>query len=76
MLEQLQNIFRNTFKIDDLIINESTTANDIYQWDSLTHIALITNVEEHFKVKFSFNNIIGFNTVGDMIAVLKTKNLL
>lgn len=69
--EQLQKIFRKVFHSEELLISERTSARDIPMWDSLTHLELIAAVEEAFDVKFSFNDVMAFNSVGDMIAVIE-----
>ena len=69
--EQIQQVFRNVFQNDTLIVLESTSAKDIKMWDSLTHLELIAAVEEEFDIKFTFNEVMQFNTVGDMIAVIE-----
>ena len=73
MLDKIQNIFRIVFQNQLLIISESTSATDIAMWDSLTHIELIASIEDEFKIKFTFHEVMLFNTVGDMLPVISQK---
>ena len=73
MLEQLQNVFRAVFQDGSLIISETTTAKNIKMWDSLMHLELIAAVETAFKVEFSFNEVMSFNDVGDIMKVIEQK---
>ena len=73
MLEQIQKVFRSIFQDEVLIIQATTSANDIKMWDSLIHIELIAAIEAEFNVEFSFNEVMVFNNVGDMIRSLETK---
>lgn len=73
MLEQLQHVFREVFKNDALIITESTSAKDIKMWDSLTHLELIAAVETAFSIKFTFNDVMMFSNVGEMMALVEKK---
>ena len=74
MLERLQKIFRKVFIDEKLIIDENTSAKDIRMWDSLTHLELISAVEEEFKLKFTFNEVMNFENVGEMMSVIKIKD--
>lgn len=74
MLEQLQNVFRVVFQNDTLIIQGSTSAKDIKMWDSLMHLELIAAVESEFKVEFSFNEVMSFKDVGDMMKAIENKS--
>ena len=49
--ERLQEIFRDIFDDEELIIREDMSANDIEDWDSLAQINLIIAIEKEFKVK-------------------------
>ncbi|MDF2438059.1 MAG: putative acyl carrier protein [Bacteroidota bacterium] len=73
MQERLQEVFRKVFGNDKLVITESTSAKDIKMWDSLTHLELITAVETEFNIRFSFTEVMEFNTVGDMMHAIREK---
>ena len=70
---ELQEVFRKVFENNTISITEPTTANDINGWDSLTHMTLINEIEQHFKIELSFNEVSSFNTVGDMLKCLEVK---
>lgn len=71
--DQLQQVFRTVFKDETLVITPGTSARNIKMWDSLTHLELIASVEEAFHIQFSFNEMMGFNSVGDMIKTISKK---
>ena len=73
MIEQLLSIFRNVFDDDDLVINPSTTAQDIDGWDSLAHISLIVAIEKSFNLRFSTAEIFDFENVGQMAELILRK---
>jgi acyl carrier protein len=74
ILDELLPIFRRVFEDDRLVIAQETTANDVDGWNSLTHMSLISSVEDHFGVKFKLAEIVKFRNVGDMCrAILRVR---
>jgi acyl carrier protein len=73
--EQLQDVFRDIFNTTTLVITAATSAKDIVAWDSLIHITLIAAIEKEFNIKFSFNEVMQFNTVGDIMEVIDKKRI-
>ena len=67
ILVKVQAIFRDVLDNEDIELSFDTVANDIDEWDSLTHIQLIVAIEKYFGIKFSAKDILEWNTVGDMI---------
>ena len=64
--ERLNGVFRRVFDDDSIRIGRETTADDIEDWDSITHMNLIMAVELEFGVKFSARQMMTFKNVGDL----------
>ncbi len=73
VLEQVQDILRDIFDDDNIVIADKTTADDIEDWDSLEHINVITSIEKHFKIRFAMNEVTGFKNVGNMVDTIFNK---
>ena len=71
--ERVTAIFRDVFDDDSIEINDATTAADIEDWDSLTHITLINEIERAFRCKFSMKETLEMKNVGEMIDILITR---
>lgn len=67
ILAEVQDIFRDVLDNNEISIDYATVADDIEEWDSLSHIQLIVAIEKHFKVKFNSKELLEWKTVGDMI---------
>lgn len=73
VMEQLTDVFRMVFDDEDICLSETTTANDIDGWDSLSHINLIVTVENTFGVRFSQGEVVSFKNVGDLSKTIERK---
>jgi len=71
--EQLTQVFRNVFQNNSIEITRSTTAVDIDQWDSITHLDLITATEEAFKIEITGFDVMGLKNVGDLLDLIARK---
>jgi acyl carrier protein len=69
----VQNVFREVFDNQKLLIYREMQAKDVEGWDSLNHITLIMTLEESFKVKFTTREVMGFQNVGEMMDCLRGK---
>ena len=67
---RLNEVFREVFDDDSITVNAETTAADIEDWDSLTHIQLIAAVEAEFDVRFSMKQVSAIKNVGEMAQIL------
>ena len=70
---EVQDIFRDIFDDESLIINDSTSADDIEEWDSLNHINLVSAIEKEFKIHFALGELESLKDVGDMIDIMLEK---
>lgn len=73
ILGKLTTIFHEELDNDDIVLSFETTADDIEEWDSLSHIQLIVAVEKAFKVRFTSSEIQSWNNVGEMIDCIVAK---
>lgn len=73
IISQVTLIFKDVLDNENIVLTESTTAMDIEEWDSLSHIQLIVAVEKHFKIKFTSVEISKFKNVGEMCSAIKEK---
>lgn len=67
ILAEVQEIFRDNFDDDSLVITRATTADDIEDWDSLEQINLLTAIEKKFRIKFKLADVRGLKDVGDLL---------
>ncbi|RBP17760.1 acyl carrier protein [Roseiarcus fermentans] len=75
ILGDIREIMADVFDmdVDDVVVTPDTTADDIEEWDSLSHIRLIVAVERRFKVKFTNAEIERLRRVGDLVALVEAK---
>lgn len=73
LLNVINEIFIDVLENPNIKINEFTKADDIVEWDSISHIQLIIEIEKKVNVKFTSSDIINWETVGDMLACILSK---
>ena len=69
----VQDIFRDIFDEDDMVIEDKTSSDDIEEWDSLNHINLVSAIEVEFKIKFTLGELMALKDVGSMIDLMVEK---
>jgi len=75
ILSQINEIFIDTLDNEHVVIEETTQATDIDEWDSLTHILLVVAIEKYFKIRFSSKEIQSWNNVGEMLDSIQEKGI-
>lgn len=71
--KQLLSVFRRVFENDAIEIEDSTTAEDIENWDSMTHLMLITEIEEDFSIEINGMDIMNLHNVGNLVSLIERK---
>jgi acyl carrier protein len=71
--KKLNEIFEDVLDIEDVELTDSTSADDIEEWDSLSHIQLIVAVEKAFKTKFTSLEIMKWKNVGELVDTIMSK---
>lgn len=73
ILAKVEEIFRDILDNEDITLTFETTADDIEEWDSLSHIQLIVAIEKEFKIRFTSKEILSWNNVKEMIECIAQK---
>ena len=73
ILRELDTIFRDILKNENIALTPATTAKDVEGWDSLTNMRLITALEKHYNIRFGLREILKFKHVGDLCASIQAK---
>lgn len=68
--KRLTNVFREVFDDDTIEVCDTTTADDIEDWDSFEHINLVVAVEEEFGFKIPMGKTVTMKNVGEMVDVI------
>ncbi len=69
----VQDIFRDIFDENDLIISNNTSSEEIEDWDSLNHINLVSAIEKEFKIRFTLEELMTFKNVGALVDLMVEK---
>lgn len=72
--ERLNEVFQDVFDDKSITVSDTTTANDIEDWDSLEQINLIVAVENEFGMKFNMDEVNGMKNVGEMVDIIMSKS--
>ncbi len=74
ILKKLNEIFIDVMDLDeDFVLTEDMTADDIEEWDSLSHIQLMVAIEKNFGIKFTAKEILEWEDVHDCVDSIEAK---
>ena len=73
LLEGLRQIIVNNVKHEDFEMSEELSAPDVFGWDSLTHMIIITDVEEKFGAKLRLRELSKLKNAGTLLDLIESK---
>ena len=73
LFDGVQDIFRDIFDEDDMVIEDKTNSDDVEEWDSLNHINLVSAIEKEFEIRFALGELMALKDVGAMIDLMVEK---
>lgn len=73
ILARVQEVFREELEVEDLVLTDETTADDVEEWDSLSHVQLVVALEKAFNIKFTSREILSWDNIGDLVDCIGKK---
>jgi acyl carrier protein len=73
LLPEVQEIFREVLDQPDLVITRDSSASTVDDWDSLSHINLITAISKRYKIRFALGELESLKNVGEMLDLMQAK---
>tara|TARA_B100000780_G_C20729154_1_gene289735 strand:+ start:59 stop:283 length:225 start_codon:yes stop_codon:yes gene_type:complete len=73
MEEKVLEIMSKTFNIDVLLLSKKTSKKDLSQWDSMSHLNLIIDIENEFNISFSNEEIVTIIDFKSLLKIIKNK---
>lgn len=71
ILKELHEVFFKVLEHNNFKLTNTTTANDVDGWDSITHMMLINEVEKKYNIKFKLMDLMNMDNVGDLVTCIK-----
>ena len=73
IISSLTTIFRSALGSNDIVLKPETTPKDIPKWDSFRYVDIILQIEEQLGIKIRPREANKLKSVGDMVALIKSK---
>jgi acyl carrier protein len=73
--EKLYQSFANALNIDPSLVNDDLKYQSIKQWDSISHMMLISYIEEDFGVSLDTDDVMDMSSVAKAREILTKYNI-
>ncbi len=70
---KVRQIVISVLKHEKFEMRDDLTAADVDGWDSLTHMTIITEIEEAFGIKFKLKELNKLKNMGSLIDLIQSK---
>lgn len=71
--EKVKELIASVLEVSPDDINEDTAIGDIPEWDSLSHIQIISAIEKEFGFSFTPDVMMDLEDVSDIVAAVKER---
>ena len=70
---EIQQIIRDVFDNETIVIDDNTTAAVIKGWDSLNNIKLMVHIERKYGFRFKTSEVAGLKNIGELIKIVEQR---
>jgi acyl carrier protein len=74
-MDKLKEILAEVFELKISEVTSNLTKEDVSNWDSLTHMDLVTSLENGFDIEFEMMEIVQLISVEKIIEILHLKGI-
>lgn len=71
--QKLTEVFCDVLDLEEVELNDATTQDYIEDWDSLSHVHLIVEVQKVFGIHFTSSEINSWKNVGELVDSILSK---
>ena len=75
MQDPLIDLFARVLEVDTGRLNDASSPETEWKWDSVRGMVLVAEIEEKFAVEFSTDEILAMDSIGAARKVLKEKGV-
>jgi len=73
--QKLKDAFADALSVDQSVITDSLKYQGIPEWDSISHMVLISRIEEAFDISIDTDDVIALSSVAKAKEILKKYNV-
>jgi acyl carrier protein len=73
LLLEVQDVFRDVLDQPHLVLTRESNAENVEDWDSLSHINLISAISKKYDVRFRLGELEELKNVGELLDLLQVK---
>ncbi len=71
ILKKIEEALTTTLEHNNFELTEKTTAEDVDGWESVTHMMIISELENTLSIKFKLMDLMNMNNVGDLMRIIE-----
>lgn len=72
---QVEQIIADTLEIPVESVTDELTSDDLEEWDSLASMTIVRELEKHFNIHFSFDDLLNLDSVKGIKKMISEKNV-
>jgi|TARA_B110000858_G_scaffold193537_1_gene246222 acyl carrier protein len=66
-------IFKKSLELKNKKISKNLNKKNLQEWDSMSNMALISNIEKKFQLKFNVDEVLKINSVANLLKIVQKK---
>ncbi|SHI35411.1 acyl carrier protein [Aquimarina spongiae] len=71
--ERISNVLTSILEHSNFEMHDELTAKDVDGWDSLSHMMIITKIEEEFGIRFKLRELNKLKNMGALVSLVQSK---